>query len=84
LQKQPTASKPKIFDVYAIKSVDDLYTNGIFDLDQFFQGLERMAGIKKFCQLKMAPSEKIFEIISSFWRYPVSPERRSYCLSSNI
>jgi len=64
LQKQPTASKPKIFDVYAIKSVDDLYTNGIFDLDQFFQGLERMAGIKKFCQLKMAPSEKIFEIIS--------------------
>jgi len=33
-------------------------------LDQFFQRLEKAAGISRISQLKMAPSEKIINIIS--------------------
>jgi len=41
--------------------VSDLYTNGVIDLDQFFQRLEMQAGIHKISQLKVAPWENIFE-----------------------
>ena len=44
--------------------ISDLYTNGILDLGQFFQRLEKEAGILKIKQLKVAPSEKIFESVS--------------------
>jgi len=44
--------------------VSDLYTNESLDLGQFFQRLEMQAGILKISQLKVAPSEKIFELIS--------------------
>jgi len=41
-----------------------LYTNGNLDLDQFFQWLEKQAGIHKINQVKMAPWENIFDNIS--------------------
>ena len=44
--------------------ISDLYTNGILDLGQFFQRLEKEAGILKIKQLKVAPSKKIFESVS--------------------
>ena len=44
--------------------VSDLYTNGILDLGQFPQRLEKGAGKLKIEQLKVAPSEKIFESVS--------------------
>ena len=50
--------------VVARIDVSDLYSNGILDLGQFFQRLERQAGIFKISQLKVAPSEKIFESVS--------------------
>jgi len=42
-----------------------MYTNGIFDLGQFFQRLEKEAGILNISKLKVAPSEKIFDTISN-------------------
>jgi len=42
----------------------DLYTNGTIDLGQFFQRLEKQAGIHKVSQLKVAPWENIFEHVS--------------------
>lgn len=44
--------------------IKDLYTNGILDLGQFFQRLETEAGILKIYKLKVAPCEKIFELVS--------------------
>ena len=41
-----------------------VYTNEILDLGQFFQRLEKEAGISKINQLKVTPSEKIFESVS--------------------
>jgi len=45
-------------------NVSDLFTNGILDLGQFFQGLEMQASIYKISQLKVAPWENIFEQVS--------------------
>jgi len=50
--------------VIARIDVDDLYTNRILDLGQFFQRLDMQAGMLKISQLKLAPSEKIIESIS--------------------
>jgi len=44
--------------VIARIDVDDLYTNGIFNLGQFFHRLEMQAVILKISQLKLAPSKK--------------------------
>lgn len=44
--------------------VDDLYVNGIFDLNQFFHRLDKEAGVLKIGQLQMAPSEQIFEFVT--------------------
>jgi len=41
-----------------------LYSNKTIDLGQFFQRLEKQAGIHKVSQLKVAPWENIFEIVS--------------------
>jgi len=42
----------------------DLYTNGTLDLGQFFQRLQKEAGIHKISQLKLLPSKKALEVIS--------------------
>jgi len=46
------------------QDVSDLYTNGVFDLGQFFQRLEIQAGIHKISHLKVAPWENIFDQVS--------------------
>jgi len=50
--------------VIAIIDVGDMYTNGILLLCQFFQKLEKEAGILNISKLKIAPSEKIFDNLS--------------------
>jgi len=50
--------------IIARYDVSDLYTNGILDLGHFFQRLEMQAGINEISQLKVAPSENIFEHVS--------------------
>jgi len=44
--------------------VSGLYSNGTLDLGQFFQGLQKEAGILKISQLKLAPSKKTLQVIS--------------------
>jgi len=51
--------------VLARIDVNDMYTNGILDIGQFFQRLEKEAGILNISKLKVAPSEKIFDTISN-------------------
>jgi len=50
--------------IIARYDVSDLYTIGILDLGHFFQRLEMQAGINEISQLKVAPSENIFEHVS--------------------
>jgi len=50
--------------VIARIDVNDMYTNGLLDLGQFFQRLEKETVIFNISKLKVAPSEKIFDTIS--------------------
>jgi len=49
--------------VIARIDASDMYTNGILDLGQFFRRLEKEAGILNISQLRVAPSENIFDTI---------------------
>jgi len=44
--------------------ISDWYTNGTIDLGQFFQRLDKQAGINKICKLKVSPLGNIFEKVS--------------------
>jgi len=47
--------------VIARIDVSDMYTNRILDLGQLYQRLKKEAGILNISQMKVAPSEKIFD-----------------------
>lgn len=45
-------------------SINDLYSNEKFDLDQFFRRLSSAAGLHKLINFQMSPVEQIFKFVS--------------------